>query len=119
MEELAEPSTSSWLVAHGNMHGDGLKTRPLYWGMIQAHQLFHRNPMLIISQFATPINALPSGSIRFRLASFLSKRLLLSSQRAQAVPPHRHAIQPFPTKILSFFGLLFSEPRRRDHRRIS
>jgi hypothetical protein len=36
MEERAELSASSWLVAHGNTHEDEPKTRPLYSGEIQA-----------------------------------------------------------------------------------
>jgi hypothetical protein len=33
MEGWVELSTSSWLVAHGNMHADEQRIRPLYWGM--------------------------------------------------------------------------------------
>ena len=75
--------------------------------------------VLTISQITAPINALTSGTIRLRFASLSSRHFLHSSERTEAVPSHRNAIQPFPSKILGSVGLLFPEPRRRDHRRIS
>ena len=74
--------------------------------------------MLTISQIAAPINALPSGSLRFRAASLCPRHILHGSQRTQAVPPRRYALQPFPPEILRPVGLLLLEPRRRNHRRI-
>jgi len=119
MEEWAELSTSSWLVAHGNMHGDEPKIRPLYLGMIQALDTSQHFFMLIISQIAAPINAFPFGSIRFRPASLCTGHFLHGSQRTEAVPPHRHAIQPFPSEVLGFVCFFFLEPHWGDYRRIS
>lgn len=70
MEESVALLTSSWLVAHGNMHGDEPKTRPLYWGknMDTLQQCW--TEILTFSQITAPIHTVASGTFHLSFASF-------------------------------------------------